>query len=324
MKVLFLGIPGRLHPGCDDFVTAIGGRYTIQLYDPTQPMTDQFKGIEVVIEQAASLGTRAMIDTAAAADVKLWQVFSTGLDRVDVAYFLQKGLPLANTPGQFSSIALAEHALFLMLCFAKNLNACQKNVRSKVFYHLENEELEGKALGLIGLGASGRQLAKRARAMGMRIMAIDIADIPQAVRDELHVEFFGGTSQLDQVLAEADYLSLHVPLTSRTRHMIDRRALGLMKPTAVLINVARGGIVDESALIEALQNSRIRGAGLDAFADEPLDPAHPLLQLDNVIATPHVAAATTGTGRRRARAAAENVARIAQGLPPLYQITSVE
>jgi D-3-phosphoglycerate dehydrogenase len=323
VRVLFLGNPDMLQPGYDDFLTAIGGRYPIVLYDPARPLADQFAGIDAVVEQSAGTGTRAMIDAAAAAGVKLWQIFTTGLDRVDVAYFLQKGIPLANTPGQFSSIALAEHALFLMLCLAKNLRASQQNVRSGVFYQATNDELEGKNLGLIGLGASGRELARRAWPMGMRIMAVDIADIPPAVRGELHVEFFGDPSRLDEMLAQADYVSIHVPLNPETRHMIDRRAFAIMKPGAVLINVARGDIVDEAALIEALQTGQIRGAGLDVFAREPLDPAHPLLQLENVVATPHVAAGTTGTSRRRAQVAAENIVRIAQGMSPLFQITSV-
>ena len=109
------------------------------------------------------------------------------------------------------------------------------------------------------------------------------------------------------MLAQADYVSLHVPLTSKTRHMIDRQALAAMKPTAVLINVARGEIADEGALVEALQSGRIRGAGLDVFAEEPLPPDHPLLQMPNVVATPHTAGQTYGTSRRRGETCAENV-----------------
>jgi D-3-phosphoglycerate dehydrogenase len=256
-----------------------------------------------------------------AAGVRLWQVLGNGLDHVDVAYLGAKGMPLAHTPGPFCGIALAEHVLFLMLCFAKNFPASQGNVRTKVFYQPLNDELQGKTLGVIGLGASGRELARRAGALGMRVLAIDIAEMPPAVLDRCHVEFFGGPADLDRVLAEADYLSVHTPLTPRTRHLIDRRALGLMKPTAVLVNVARGEVVDEAALVEALRSGRIKGAGLDVFAEEPLDPGHVLLHLDNVIATPHVAGVTAGTSRRRAQAAAENVDRVARGLPPLHQVT---
>ena len=323
MKILFIPLPEPFkQPWYDGFVAAIDGRYPIRLCDPAKPLADQFQGIDVVVELGGA--TRNMIDAGLAAGVKLWQIDSTGLDKVNVAYFLEQGLPLTHTPGPFSAVALAEQALFLMLCLAKNFKASQQSVRSRVLCAPTNDELAGKSLGLIGLGASGRELAKRAWAMGMRTMAIDIADVPQATRDELHIAFFGDPSQLDKVLVEADYLSIHTPLTSRTRHMIDRRVLELMKPTAVLINVARGGIVDADALFEALQIGQIRGAGLDAFDPEPIDPAHPLLQMENVIITPHVAGVTTETALRRGQALAENVGRVAQGLSPLYQVMSVE
>ena len=322
MKILFLPVrPGHQY-WYDGFVAAVNGQYPIELYDPDKPMAEQFRGVSVVVDCTGC--TREMIDAAADARVQLWQLLAVGVDHWDVAYFLEKGLPLANTPGPFSAVALAEHALTLMLLIAKNFHAAQKNVRSEVFGLPLNSELGGKTLGVIGLGASGSELAKRAHAMGMRIMAIDIADIPPAVRDELHVEFFGDLTHLDQVLSEADYLSPHTPLTSKTRHLIDRRVFGLMKRTAVLINVARGGIVDEAALIEALQTGQIKAAGLDVFAQEPLDAAHPLLQMENVFCTPHLAGVTEETTQRRGQAVVENIDRITRGLPPLYQITSVE
>jgi phosphoglycerate dehydrogenase-like enzyme len=323
MKVLYLGIPSLMHPWYDDFLAAVAGRHQVVLFDPERPLADQFRDADVVVELGGSVADRAMIDAGIAANVKLWQVVGTGLDHVDVAYFLEKGVLLANTPGIFSAIALAEHALFLMLCLAKNLRASDENVRAGVFSLPLNSELAGKTLGLVGLGASGRELAKRAWALGMRVMAMDMAEVPRAVLDETHVDFFGGPGQLNRVVAEADYLSLHVPLTATTRNMIDGKALARMKPTAVLINVARGGIVDETALIDGLQKKRIRGAGLDAFVREPLEPAHPLLHMDNVIATPHIAGGTAETSRRRMQAAAENIMRVAQGLPPLYRVTSV-
>lgn len=319
MKILFFGPSGIEEPWYSDVVNAIAGKYPVLLLDHAKSFAEQIVGVKVVVDQQG-LATRPMIDAAAAAGVKLWHTLVTGLDHVDVEYFAQKGLPLAYAPGVFGGIALAEHALFLMLCCAKNLWISQKNVRSKAFSRPVNEELAGKTLGLIGLGASGRELAKRAWAMGMRIMAVDIVEVPQSVRDGLHVEFLGGPERLDHLLSEADYISIHIPLTPSTRHLINRQAFAKIKPTATLINISRGGIVDETALLEALRTNRIRGAGLDVFATEPLDPSHPFLQLDNVIATPHHAGVTTGTSRRRAQAVAENVARIAQGLAPLYLV----
>jgi len=321
MKILFIGFRDLVHPCLDDFQDAIKGTYPISLYDPNLSIPDQLGDVDVVVDQGG-WGSHEMVD--AALEAKLWQVIGTGLDHLDVKYILGKGIPLANTPGVFSGIALAEHALFFMFCFAKNLHLSVTNIRSGVFYHPMNEELHGKTLGLVGLGASGRELAKRASAVGMRIMAVDATQVSPAVLAEHHIDFFGRPDQLDRVLAEADYVSLHTPLTSKTRHLIDKRALGLMKPTAVLVNVARGEIVDQPALVEALQTGKIRGAGLDTFVHEPLDPSHPLLQMANVVATPHIAGGTRGTLRRRTGAAAENIFRIARGLPPLYQITTVE
>ena len=321
MKVLYLNVPGMLQPWYDDFRTAVEEGHTVCLYDPAKPMAPQFQDVEVVVDQGGSVGTRALIDAALAARVKLWQVLGTGVDHVDVAYFLEKGLMLANTPGPFSAVALAEHAMFLMLYFAKRFDEHVRNIRSKVFYFPVSEELEGKTLGLLGLGASGQALAARAKAMGMRIAAVDAVDIPRERLDELGVEVFAPPSELNTVLAQADYVSLHVPLTSQTRHMIDAQALAAMKPTAVLINVARGEIADETALVDALRSGRIRGAGLDVFAEEPLPSGHPFLQLPNVVATPHTAGQTYGTSRRRGEACAENVKRVARGLEPLYRIT---
>jgi phosphoglycerate dehydrogenase-like enzyme len=323
MRVLFIGFKDLVHPWYDDFLEAIDGKHTVELYDPKSPMAPQFRDAQVVVDQGG-WGTHEMIDTAIGSGVKLWQVIGTGLNHIDVKYLLEKGVAIANTPGIFSGIALAEHALFLMLCLAKNLDESRKNLQSGVFYHPMNEELEGKTLGLVGFGGSARELAKRAWALDMRVLAVDAVDVPQAVQEEYHLSFFGGPEDLDILLRQADYLSIHTPLTTKTHHLINHESFRLMKPTAVLINVARGEIVDEAALLEALQTGRIRGAGLDVFTQEPPDPNHPFLHMENVVTTPHIAGATRGTSQRRGRAAAENVHRVAQGLPPLYQVTSAE
>jgi D-3-phosphoglycerate dehydrogenase len=320
MKVLFIRFRDHIHPWYDDFLEAIGGKHAVQMYEPGDPVGPQFRGVGVVVDQGG-WGTREMVDAALSSGVKLWQVIGTGLDKLDVKYILEKGLPLANTPGVYSGVALAEHALFMMLCLAKKLDESRRNVRSGVFFVPMTEELEGKRLGLVGFGASARELAKRAGPMGMQIAAIDAADVPKPVQEQYQLEFFGGVEDLPKLLADSDYVSIHVPLLPATRHMINRESFALMKRTAILVNVARGEIVDEAALIEALQTGRIRGACLDAFAQEPLDPGHILLHMENVVATPHQAGQSFGTSRRRGKAAAENVFRVDQGLPPLHQVT---
>ena len=321
MKILFIPQRGNEEPWQSDVVDAFDGRFELSILDHDAPLPPQFEGVRVAVDQGG-WATREMIDAGADAGVVLWQVIGMGLDHSEVDHILARGIRLANTPGQFSAIALAEHALLLILCFAKRLRELERNVRAGVLWRPTTDELPGQTLGVVGLGASGRELARRATAMGMRIVAVDPVAIEEDVLALHGVEWCGGTDRLDELLQQSDYVSLHVPLKARTRHLLDRGKLALLKPTAVLVNVARGALVDEEALVEALRNGRLRGAGLDVFSQEPLPPDSPFLTLENVIATPHVAGTTLETSRRRARACVENAERIEQGLDPLYEITA--
>lgn len=324
MSVLYVGLPKNSTPWLqmlyEDFCFTLGSDPSHRVFDGRRPAADQFAGIKIVVEAGGSFATPEMIEAAAAAGVRFWQVIGTGMDHVDVERFHRSGLVLSNLPGVFSSIALAEHALFGMLFFAKNFPASQRALRSQILCEPVNDELFGKTLGLLGFGASGRELAARATPFGLRVLAMDIIPPDPSTVAGLGIDFLGGRDGFERVVSEADYVSLHVPLTESTRRMIDRRALGLMKPTAVLINVARSEIVEEEALIDALTQGRIRGAALDVFPEEPVDPNHPLLQLENVLSTPHTAGVTRGTSRRRVKAAVENVRRILNGEAPHYQV----
>jgi phosphoglycerate dehydrogenase-like enzyme len=321
MKILFIPHLGHEEPWYGDFVEALGGRFELATLDHDAPLAPQFEGVRVVVD-LGGWATREMIDAGAEAGVALWQVLGMGLDHTEVDHILARGIRLANTPGQFSAVALAEHALFLILCSAKRLRELERNAREGVWWQPVTDELPGQTLGVIGLGASGRELARRASAMGMRLIAVDPVEVAQEVLTAHGVEWCAGTDRLDELLRESDYVSLHVPLNARTRHLLDRAKLALMKRTAVLINVARGALVDEDALLDALREGRLRGAGLDVFSQEPLPPQSVFLELDNVIATPHVAGVTRGTSRRRAQVGVENAERIAQGLEPLHEITA--
>ncbi len=210
--------------------------------------------------------------------------------------------------------------MMFILMLARRYREAAANFDARVRYKPMGGELEGRVLGIVGLGASGRELARRARGFGMRLQAIDVRPIEPEVLAELKPEFVGTPADLDRVVRESDVLSLHLHLNPETRHTIDARRLSLMKPTAFLVNVARGALVDEAALYEALLAGRIGGAGLDVFAAEPPDPGLPVYRLPNVVVTPHIAGATDGTARRRAAAAAGNVDRIAEGLEPLYRV----
>jgi phosphoglycerate dehydrogenase-like enzyme len=324
LKVLFLLHPTKpdfFTPWGTDVVAALGGRHDMHLLKPGQPLGPEHENAAVVVEHGGHSDnyTRGLADRLAG-KIRLWQVLGTGLDKFDLAYWRSKKIPVANTPGQFSSVALGECALMFILLLARKFPITQANLKTGTFYEPLALELEGLKLAIIGFGASGRELAKRARAFGMKILAIDVRDIGPDEVKEFGLEFVGKPSDIDRVLAEADVVSLHLHLTPETRHILDARRLGLMKPTAFLINVARGALVDEDALLDALVKNRIGGAGLDVFGQEPLDLSSPLFSLPNVVATPHISGVTTGTSRRRAQCVADNIDRIAAGLEPLYRV----
>lgn len=252
----------------------------------------------------------------------LSQVLTKRLDHTDIAYILKQGFPLANTAENFSPIALAEYALFLMLLFAKIFLANEDSIRNKVMCKPINEEFEGKTLELLGLGASGWELATRAKVIGMRIMTFDVAPRSQYVQEACGNLFCGKPTDLPRWLAELDYLFIDLPLTTATRNMIDKVALSAIKTNAVIINMARGEIINEGSHAEAQRGGRIRGAGLHLVPYKPMGPDHPPLQLPYVVATPHVAGVTFGTSFRQAQPVNENVKCVILRLPqsePSYQ-----
>jgi phosphoglycerate dehydrogenase-like enzyme len=317
--VLYIVQQGNVEPWLTDFRETAKGRLDVALLDHEARLEPQFRGVSVVVDQGGH-ATREMIDLGAAAGVRLWQVIGTGLDHTEVDYIVKSGIMLANTPGQFSSVALAEHALLFILGLAKRLPEAAENCRAGVMYLPVSDELGDQVLGIVGLGASGRELARRAHALGMRVQAVDVAPVEDDQLRALGVEQFATLEGLDDLLRTSDYVSLHVPLNEETRHLIDARRLALMRPTAALVNVARGRIVDEDALVEALRTGVIRAAGIDVFGEEPLTPANPLLHLANAITTPHTAGVTRGTSRRRSGAAVENAERVLAGDEPLYRV----
>jgi len=213
--------------------------------------------------------------------------------------------------------------LFMMLALSKRLYASQHSFNEGILNLPMTSEIFGKTVGLIGLGASGKELARRCGSLGMTVMAIDLVDVSKEILDELGIEVFGKTDALDKILSESDYISLHIPLTKRTRQFIDRRSIGLMKKSACLINVSRGELLDEEALIEAIEQGHIAGAGLDALCNEPVEPTHPLLHHENVIVTPHNGVVTRELSLRRAQVATDQARRIVNGESPLYQVRSL-
>jgi phosphoglycerate dehydrogenase-like enzyme len=319
---LFLPNPATQAHWQTDVVAAVAPRHNLTIFDYEKPLAPQFDGIEVVIDLGGSMGTRPMADAAkATGKLKLWQILGTGFDHFDLEYWKKLGIRVANCPGELTGVPLGECAMMFILMLARRWHETQSSLAQKRMCAPIGREIDGLRLGLIGFGASARQLARRATGFGMIISAIDVRDITPQEQREFGLRFVGKPADMDRVIAESDFLSLHLHLNAQTRHILDERRLRLMKPTACLINVARGGLVDEAALVRVLEGREIGGAASDVFGAEPVDPQHPLLRLPNFIATPHVAGVTDGTSRRRAACAATNFDRLAEGLEPLYLIS---
>jgi glyoxylate reductase len=241
---------------------------------------------------------------------------AVGYDNVDVAAAHEHGVTVTNTPGVLTG-ATADLAMALILMATRRLGEGERLVRSgqswawHMFFCL-GTGLQGKTLGVIGLGAIGRATARRARAFGMEIVYHGRRRAPSEVEAEL-----GGARrlELDELLSTADVVSIHSPLTPETHHMIDARRLSLMRPDAYLVNTARGPIVDEAALVRALRERQIAGAGLDVFEREPeIEPG--LRELENVVLIPHLGSATIETRTAMAMLAAENAIAVVRGEAP--------
>jgi D-3-phosphoglycerate dehydrogenase/(S)-sulfolactate dehydrogenase len=211
-----------------------------------------------------------------------------GVDNVDMEAATRRGVLVVNTPGG-SSTAVAELALGMLLAASRHLVAATESVKGGRWERkrFQGRELAGKTLGVVGIGNVGSALVSRAQAMHMKIIAYDPFISPEAAA-RMGVRLV----ELEALWGEADVVSLHVPLTEQTRNLVDARALARMREGAILLNCARGGLVDEAALAEALASGRLRAAAFDVFAEEPPPPDHPLLKLDNFICTPHLGAST--------------------------------
>lgn len=235
--------------------------------------------------------------------LRLLSVWGTGTDHVDLAAATRHGVSVTNTPG-VSAISIAEHALALLLAVARHIPQMDAATRRGEWARGQSVELYRKTCGIIGLGAIGRQFARLAAAIGMRVIAWTMHPKPLS-----GVELV----ELDELYGTSDVVSVHLRLSPETAGFVGARQFALMKQSAILINTARGAIVDERAMLEALVNGRIRGAGLDVFAAEPLPESHPLTHLPSVVMTPHCAGITPEALEAGLRMAVENIWAYASG-----------
>jgi D-3-phosphoglycerate dehydrogenase len=280
---------------------------------PGETVDQHLPNVDGVIVRTAKLTAERL---RSAPRLRVIGKHGVGVDNVDVGAARELGIVVVSTPGA-NSEAVAEHALTLMLVVARRIATSSRMLREGRFDAARGTalavDLRGKTLGLIGLGNIGARLATMCRsALAMRVIAYDPFVSP-ARAAELGVEL---AAELPPLLRAADVVSIHTPLTPQTRGIVGADALALMKPSAILVNCARGGLVDEAALLAALREGRLAGAGLDVWAAEPTPIDHPLLALENVVATPHVAGASQEAFVAMAETVAEDVLRVLRGEPP--------
>ena len=249
-------------------------------------LRDAIKGVHALVIRSATKVDKALLD--AADELKVVGRAGTGLDNVDIPAATEKGVVVMNTPGQNSNAA-AELAMAHIFAVSRHIGRAHLGMKQGKWEKkkLRGHEVRGKTLGIVGMGNIGSILARIATGCGMKVVGYDPYISAEDIRNR-------GAEPLefDELLATSDYISVHVPKTAETTGLIDAAAIAKMKRGAYLINCARGGIVDEAALCEALTNGHLAGAGLDVYSTEPLPADSPLLELDNVVLTPHIGANT--------------------------------
>lgn len=271
---------------------------------PSRPiLLEMLASVDGIVSMLTERMDQAALD--AAQKLRVISNFAVGYDNVDVAAATLRGIPVGNTPGVLTE-ATADQAFMLMLAGARRLVESVQYIRDgnwQTWYPLQllGQDVHGATLGIIGLGRIGHAMAKRGRGFDMRILY-------HGGSNQEYAQDVGAQAvDLDTLLRESDFVSIHVPLNDSTRRLIGARELALMKASAVLVNTARGGIVDTAALVDALQRGVIACAALDVTDPEPIPPDHPLMKLPNCVIAPHLGSATWKTRERMGMLAAENL-----------------
>jgi glyoxylate reductase len=251
-------------------------------------------------------------------DLVVISTMSVGFEHIDIKEATERGIYICNTPGVLTE-AVADHTLALLLATARRMIEADLFIRGKKWTMpwsptmLLGASVYGKTLGLIGLGRIGQAVAKRASGFNMKVIYYDVDRQNPDVEKDLNVKYY----EFDEVLKESDFISIHVPSTKETHHLIGDRELGLMKPESFFINTARGAIVDEKALLKALKEKKIQGAGIDVWEKEPTHLNNPLFKLDNTVLTPHIASATVESRTMMAKLSAKNLVAVLKGEMPI-------
>lgn len=279
-----------------------------------EELLQQVRGRDAVITLLTDKVDGEVID-AAGPQCKIFANYAVGYNNFDLRAATQRGVVMTNTPGVLDE-ATATHAWALLLATARRISESERYVRAGQWHGWApmafiGQDVDHKTLGIAGLGRIGSKFARKAAAFDMKVIYTNVQPEPEFERQ------FGATFvDKETLLRESDYLSLHLPLLPETQHYIGAKELALMKPSAILINAARGPLVDEQALVVALRNKVIWGAGLDVFEDEPKLAAG-LAELDNVVIVPHIASATIATRLAMGKIATDNVISVLNGQAPL-------
>jgi len=304
MKVL---VAAPLHEKAIEILKNAGLEVVYEEYPNQEKLKELVKDVSAIIVRSKPKVTKEIID--AAPSLKVIARAGVGLDNIDVEYAKSKGIEIVNAPAA-SSRSVAELAIALIFNVARKVAFADRKMREGIWAKKQcmGFELEGKTLGVVGFGRIGYTVAKIANAIGMKILLYDV------IKNEERAKEVGGRFvELEELLRNSDVVTIHVPLLESTYHLINEEKLKLMKPTAILINTSRGPIVDTNALVKALQEGWIAGAGLDVFEEEPLPKDHPLTKLDNVVLTPHIGASTVEAQERAGIEVAEKVVKILKG-----------
>lgn len=267
---------------------------------PREALMQGMRGKDGLLSLLTDIVDAEIMD--AAPNLKVISNCAVGVDNVDLAAATARGIPVGNTPDVLTD-ATADMAFALLLSAARRIVEGVNYVKAGNWktWNLQlllGADLAGRTLGIVGLGRIGKAVARRAKGFGLRVIYFD----PEVAGDAI-----AQAVSFDNLLREADFISLHVPLTPETRHMINEQALGRMKPTAILVNTARGPVVDHEALFRALEEHWIFAAALDVTEPEPLEPSSPLLDLKNCLVVPHLGSASFWTREQMAVLAAENL-----------------
>jgi D-3-phosphoglycerate dehydrogenase / 2-oxoglutarate reductase len=279
-------------------------------FEPAE-LRDVIAGVDGVIAGVDSFDA-SVIESAP--QLRVIARYGTGTDGVDLIAAARRGVVVTNTPGA-NAPAVAELAIGLMLALARQIPVGDRLVRAGRYSSLPGVQLGGRTVGVLGLGHVGSEVARRVAALGCRVLGFD-----PAVGDE-EARACGATpAAFERVVAEADFLSLHMPVTAATCDLVDAQLLGRMKSGAFLVNTARGELVVEADLVEALERGRLAGAALDALREEPPPAGHPLLTREDVILTPHMGANTAEARFAMARVALDDLLAVLDGRPPRHPV----